>query len=1580
MQYTAINIQGNIVSGEILEKIRTEDTKHQSQADFGLDRNTSIRDEIGIAWSAARAHWSAFQMRRERLKDSDSGTSETRQGWMIPFLRELGYDLEKSTSEFINGKSYAVSHRAANRDGFPVHLVGINQSLDKRPEVGGTRLSPHALLQEYLNNEHLYALISNGRFVRLLRDATRLSRLSYVEFDLERIMEEDLFAEFALLFRVIHASRMPVTRDSGEEAFIEYYHQEALSSGSRIREKLSQAVEKSLKLLANGLLKHPSNTDLRNLALQGNLKPDAYYLHLLRLVYRVLFLMVIEERQLIYSDKRDEATTKLKDFYYRFYSINRLTKLAEKLIYVDPRKTDLWKSLLATFQLFENGTYSQRLGIQPLGSGLFDSDALGNLSAQNLDNGTLLNVLQLLVTFENENHQRVRVNYADLDVEEFGSVYEGLLEYDASLKEINGQPTFSFITGDARSRSGSHYTPEELVKPLIKHSLDYIIEDRLKVPPTVVAIRQPAEKQSLQSGVIASETKQSIQERQLLSIRVCDVACGSGHILLSAARRIAIELACVREGAEQPSPTYFRAAMRDVVKNCIYGVDKNPLAVELCKVAFWLESHNPGEPLGFLDHHIKCGDSIVGLAHREELENGIADEAFKTLPGDEKEIAAAFLKKNRQESRIRKDKETGTQFKLTDTIDNTVQESMAEYRTFNQLPEHTPNEIAAKARAYRKFMDGKGYNFLKVMADTQVAQFFIPKTTANKDRLITDSDYLTILKGYGGWQNQQTAYAAVVAQENRFFHWFLEFPEVFHNGGFDCVLGNPPFLGGKKLSGTIGDNCLECIKYQYTPIGAVDLVTYFFRRIFTIIKQGGFQSLISTNTIAQGEARKDGLDVIAKQGGIINHAVKSMKWPGMAAVDVALVTITKQLWKGKFILDNKEVKIITPYLDDSQTLGNPNRLNQNENKSFVGSFVLGKGFILDPHEAKKIITKDPRNKDVLFPYLNGDDLNNNPDQRPSRWVINFFDWTEERAQQYPDCYKIIEQLVKPERQRLALDKDGNEIEGEYALRKPLPEKWWIYADKRPALYRTTVDMVNVLVINRHTKNVIGAFMPTNYIFSDATVVFAIDKFSDFGVFSSSFHDVWAWKNSSTMGSNTIRYSGSDAFETFPFPQHLTTEMKRKLDSIGKVYNEYRQKLMLSMQLGLTKTYNAFHAKEIRPGITTLALQSLDKKAIEKQYGKEVWNLWNHLQKSTEACSIEEAIAGIIQLRELHVQMDNAVLEAYGWHAPSPSGRAGVGLFHNFYEVDYLPENDRIRYTIHPDARKEILKRLLELNHQYYEEEIKRGLHKKADVEKFYAQKGLSVPLNTVFSDEKPERKQIRKENIPTQAVQRSLFDDVNITTMKEFSLHDGIYSIQDTAKIINQPYDKVRRWFLKLSEANYEGLSDSAKTDIDNRRISFHGLVELVVIGELLEAGVKPKKIFKAREALSTIVKKPYPFATSDVKDKLKVAGSDIVFDFDEGIITLDGTGQFNFEFVREFFADIEFKSGIAIRLLPAKGLKRVQINPQAAGGRPAFVSQKDVKVETVLRFYKGPGSIKEIIEDYDISEEDIKAALAYQS
>ncbi|MFY8078827.1 MAG: hypothetical protein ACOVMJ_09565, partial [Flavobacteriales bacterium] len=546
MNYSAINIQGNIFSSEVLEKIRTEDIRFQKAVDFGLPPSATIREEINLAWSLSVTHWASFKTKREALSETDTGTSETRRYWLLPLLQSLGYEVNTSNAEIINNKSYAISHRANNKDGFPIHLVGVNQSLDKRADIGGTRLSPHALVQEYLNNtEHMYGLVSNGRFLRLLRDATRLSKLSYLEFDLQQIMEEGLYAEFALLYRLLHVSRVPEKQDSGAESCLEFYHQEALASGSRIRERLSLAVENSIKELANGLLKNPSNELLRQQVLNNEINPKDYYLYTLRLVYRVLFLLVIEERKLIYPERRDEALNKKRSVYYEFYSVQRLTKLAEKLLYVDPRKTDLWQSLITTFALFEYEDYGKKLGISPLGAGIFAPNALGVLSQQMLDNETLLKVLRYLVTFENESGQRVRVNYADLDVEEFGSVYEGLLDYDPEISEIGGEPTFGFVKGSDRSSSGSHYTPEELVRPLIKHSLDYLIEDKLK---------------------------ESDPEKGLLSLTICDVACGSGHILLSAARRVGFELAKVRSKEDQPTPSVLRTAVRDVIRNCIYGV------------------------------------------------------------------------------------------------------------------------------------------------------------------------------------------------------------------------------------------------------------------------------------------------------------------------------------------------------------------------------------------------------------------------------------------------------------------------------------------------------------------------------------------------------------------------------------------------------------------------------------------------------------------------------------------------------------------------------------------------------------------------------------------------------------------------------------------------------------------------------------------------------------------------------------------------------------------------------------------------------------------------------------------------
>ncbi|HEY8928510.1 MAG TPA: DNA methyltransferase, partial [Mucilaginibacter sp.] len=928
MKLITVNVQGNIFTSEILEKIRRDDIRYQTPKDFNLKPSEQVRDEINNAWSLFNTHWQIFKQKRSGLSAADSGTSETRKYWALPLLGLLGYELQTSTAEIVNNKSYAISHRANNKDGFPIHIIGSEMLLDKKAD-SGARMSPHALVQEYVNStDHIYGFVSNGLQFRVLRDATRLSRLSYLEFNLEQMMEEGHYAEFALFYRLLHASRINEKKENIADSILEFYHNEALASGSRIRERLSSAVEHSIVTLANGILSQTENETLREKFAANQFAAKEFYLHILRSVYRILFLLVIEERNLIYKPDLSEDEKKLKDIYYRFYSIQRLTHLVSRSVYIEPRKIDLWQSLLTTFRLFEDNKYSKKLGIDALGSGIFSPEAIGSIEGALLNNKTVLEVFRYLVTFENENKQVVRVNYADLDVEEFGSVYEGLLEFEPVVENS----IFRFKEGNERSSSGSHYTPEELVKPLINYSLDYIIADKLKT---------------------------TSPEAALLSISVCDVTCGSGHILLSAARRIGFELAKLRSDGEQPTPPVLRSAVRDVIKQCIYGVDLNPLAVELCKVALWLEAHDPGEPLNFLDHHIKNGNAIVGLAHYEDLQKGIASEAFKTLPGDDKVIAAAFKKRN-DEERKRKMAEL---YDVNDT-DKDLVDLQSNFIQFNQLPEHTPEQIAAKTEAYSKLTNGKKWFRLKQICDLQTAQFFIPKTADNKETLTTQGKYNTYLNS--GTQIQDRGRSMAVSAENFFFHWFLEFPEIFQKGGFDCVLGNPPFLGGQKLSGTYGNPFLEYIKHAYKPIGAVDLVTYFFRRIFTLLKPGGFQSLISTNTIAQGSAREGGLDVIYSSGGIINHAVRSKKWPGTAAVDYVLVTIYKGEWTKDLILDSKKVKVITPYLDDSEVIGNPYPIKANAGKSFQGSIVLGKGFVLSPEEAEILIKKDPRNKEVLF--------------------------------------------------------------------------------------------------------------------------------------------------------------------------------------------------------------------------------------------------------------------------------------------------------------------------------------------------------------------------------------------------------------------------------------------------------------------------------------------------------------------------------------------------------------------------------------------------------------------------------------
>lgn len=1252
MNYPSIRIEGSILTGDIIESIASGDRQDgQRSQDFGFPTGTPVKDEIADAWASARAFWSAYQSKIERLRDGASGVTETRNQWITPLLGMLGYTPELAgKGEVVNGKNYAISHRDTGRDGFPIHVMGWHDSLDKKRQDSGPRMSPHALVQEYINlTEHLYAVVTNGRQLRLLRDSSRLIKLSFLEFDLERMFNEEIFSDFRILFRLLHASRMPVKQDAGSESIIERYHQDSLDSGSRIRDGLSLAVEDCIRDLANGFLSHDANDVLRQSLNTSDRAATELYQNLLRLIYRMLFLMVIEERGLVYPKGADN---RIRSIYESHYSIARLRSLAEKRHFAEEKYHDAWDALCSTFRLYAEPELGLKLSIAPLG-GLFQREAIGSLADCRLSNAVLLTAIRRLSYFQHpDTKQYMRVNYGALNVEEFGSVYEGLLEYDAKLTEPSlGRFEFHLVQGEGRAASGSHYTPDELVQPLLKHSIDYLIADKLK---------------------------EADPQAALLSLRVADIACGSGHILLAAARRIGMELAILRTGEDQPSPSAMRVAVRDVIRNCIYGVDLNPMAVELCKVALWLEAHVPGQPLNFLDHHIKCGNAIVGFVHQEELEKGIPMEAFKTLPGDDKEVAAALRKRNKEG---RADDKRQVKMKLSPENQKKLDEIRQRWLTLSGLPETNPVEIEAKREQFRKFSTSKDAFLLQQIAAIPIAQFYQPKTLDNKSCVITEQDYREYLIGQRTPQGQATASAWAIADRKKFFHWFLEFPEIMQTGGFDCILGNPPYQGGQALSGSYGHAFCEYVRWQYTPTGLSDLVVFFLRRIHTLLKPTGFTAFITTNSIKDGDVRKDGLDQVIDGGASINFAIRGIKWPGQANLVVSLVGIYRRVWKGPFELDGRPVKLISSFLEDTENLGDPEKLIENAETIFQGSIFLGDGFLMSHEEADVLRQRNPKNDEVLFPIINGQELNNQPDQNPGRSIINFFDWPMERAQEYEEPFAIVEEKVQPYRagQNRARNRDV----------------WWIYAEHRPGLMRNISNISRCFVAAATTKYLNFSESPTDRVFTHALYVFATDRWDQYTIVQSTVHEVWARKYSGALETR-LRYSPSDCFSTFAFPKGLWEDANTDLAEIGERYHEHRKATMQLLWIGLTKIYNLFHDPELSP------------EKVEKVSGKP-------------ADIAQQGYDALLKLRELHVEMDTAVRDAYGW--------TDLDLEHGFHDLDYLPENDRTRYTISPAARKEVLQRLLKLNHERHAEEKAAGLHDKKKPKKKAAKK--KAPSKTI---------------------------------------------------------------------------------------------------------------------------------------------------------------------------------------------------------------------------------------------------------
>ncbi|GAB4559572.1 MAG: hypothetical protein Fur0016_23760 [Anaerolineales bacterium] len=766
--HSSLRIEGGLFSPDLLEALERADLPGQKPQDFGLPPRRALTEEIAAVFSDARALWQVFRHRLERLPEDTLATSETRDSWVIPFLRLLGYDLRYNPRAYeVDRLTFAISHRADEAEtAAPVHIVGFRQELGRLAPSGRPRLSPHALVQEYLNrSEALWGLVTNGRTLRLLRDSTFVRRQSYVEFDLEAILEEERFADFALLYRLLHRTRLPADRPA--DCLLEQYYQQSIEQGGRVRERLREGVEQAITTLANGFLQHDESASLRASLSSSPSLP--LYRQLLRLVYRLLFLLVAEERGLMGGNP----------IYRESYGISHLRRLCEtRAAYTD--ETDLWHGLRALWQILTDEQMAALLGVPPLNGELFAHQELDDAVITNRD---LLTAFWHLAFYDSPPR---RVNYAALDTEELGSVYESLLDYHPAVTfESNGKPRFDLTPGSERKSTGSYYTPPQLVNELIRSALEPVIEERL------AQARKGEERTDLESA--------------LLSIKVCDPACGSGHFLLAAARRLGKELARIRSGEDEPAPEQVRAAIRDVVAHCIYGVDKNPLAVELARVALWLESHAEGKPLTFLEHRIRCGDSLAGVFDLNALKDGLPDEAFDPLQGDDKKTAAALKKQNKTER-------AGQMALFAWNFDLRLDSLAALAQEVDSIPDDTPEAVRRKRARFEARAQDPAWQRQKDACDLWTAAFFQTLTPHPSPNLgegpgvgaITTDVIRRALSGQPV-DPQTLAQARALAQEVNFFHWPLEFPEIFaecasspalplsRSQGFDVILANPPW-------------------------------------------------------------------------------------------------------------------------------------------------------------------------------------------------------------------------------------------------------------------------------------------------------------------------------------------------------------------------------------------------------------------------------------------------------------------------------------------------------------------------------------------------------------------------------------------------------------------------------------------------------------------------------------------------------------------------------------------------------------------------------------------------------------------
>ncbi len=857
-EFQTIRSEGGLLPPDLLRRLIDPRSKLPGirPEDYALAARERLNEVVTQSWNRLRRHWTEFRAAAANLSAGEAGTGLTNDKWSLPLLRELGFGLlPAAAGPELGGRTYAIRRFFGPA---PVHLLGCGLSLDRRAagQRGAASANPHGLVQEFLNRSdaHLWAVVSNGLRLRILRDNQALSRQSWLEFDLEAMFSGEVYPDFVLLWLVAHATRFaPRDGDRPETCWLERWTREADRQGARALGELRGSVERALEILGAGFTGHPKNAALREALRTGQIGLDDFHGQLLRVVYRLIFLFVAEDRRLdgqplLHPRDDSDAARTARERYAAHYGAARLRDLAGRI--KGSRHGDLWRQ----FQLLVGAlsgdpgfeTARRALALPALGSFLWDPASTAALDDAELTNHDFLETLRRLA-FIRQGKALRPVDYRNLGAEELGGVYEGLLGLTPRLGGDGARFTFAEFAGNARKTSGSYYTPDALVQCLLDTALDPVVE---------AAVR----------GKAGAEA-----ERAILDLKVCDPAAGSGHFLVGAAHRLARHLARVRAhsaGDGEPSPLLHQQALRDVIGRCLYGVDRNPMAAELCRVSLWLEALEPGKPLSFLDHHIRVGNSLLG-ATPELIEAGLPDETFNPIQGDDRKLCSGLRRKNRGE---REDVQHVMDLMVAEPPGPEYGSIASLSRDIDESPDDTLDEVRRKAARFQRLIVSPRYRRRQRVADAWCAAFVQPKragddpalciTTRTVRRLQadpgsgidpgagngldadsgpgagigtyvnpdpgadTDSDTgartgtyadsdagtrtsldldFDLDAGTGAGTGAGTSPGADalspaqrreverLTRRYRFFHWDLAFPEVFENGGFDCVLGNPPW-------------------------------------------------------------------------------------------------------------------------------------------------------------------------------------------------------------------------------------------------------------------------------------------------------------------------------------------------------------------------------------------------------------------------------------------------------------------------------------------------------------------------------------------------------------------------------------------------------------------------------------------------------------------------------------------------------------------------------------------------------------------------------------------------------------------